>query len=317
MRPARAAALFALLGVAACSGTLPPAPPHAFVAPAPKGPPLQICWLEYTSAEQPAGYALAGSSTRKKWEVTSSGLLVRHPSGHLLIDVGTSTHFYDEIASAGFVARQYLKLGPGGVLSRKTATAALAEVGETPSQLRAVVISHVHADHAGGLMDLPGVPVLASHLELEFASKRKDRGDFAVVRQHAIELAKRGSPIAFEGGPYETFDASTDYFGDGSVVFVSLPGHTPGSLGTFLSRGAGRRVFHVGDAADSTEAIDKRRGKSFALSWTDSDGEVADVTVAKLRQLREVDPGLSFLPAHDREAWQAVFPGGPGTCVGP
>jgi hypothetical protein len=73
----------------------------------------------------------------------------------------------------------------------------------------------------------------------------------------------------------------------------------------------------VGDATNSTEAIEKRVGKSFALDWTDDNPALAEAMLAKLSQLHEQDPELKFVPAHDRAAWAAIFPGGPGTCVGP
>src|SRR5262249_32242625 len=69
--------------------TLPEAPPHVAVPPAPSPPPaMQVCWLEYAHTELPATYALAGGSDRDLWRVTFSGLLVRHPKGDLLVDVG-------------------------------------------------------------------------------------------------------------------------------------------------------------------------------------------------------------------------------------
>ena len=215
------------------------------------------------------------------------------------------------------MARQYLKLGPGGVRTQKTAIQAMAEVGEQPSQLRAVIVSHVHADHAGGLVDLPNVPVITSKEEVDFATRLKDQGTFAVVREHAEALIQRATPLAFADVPYENFLASVDYFGDGSVVFVRLFGHTPGSIGTFVNRTPQARLLHVGDATNSTEAIEKRVGKSFALGWTDDDSALAEGLLAKLNQLHQQDPQLAFLPAHDRDAWAALFPGGPGTCVGP
>ncbi len=314
------ALLFALaLAVTGCSATLPAAPPHARVIPSvhPPTPAVQVCWLEYSHKDEPAGYALAGPSSRHEWHITASGLLIRHPRGHLLLDLGNSTRFDEELSELGFVARQYRKLGPGGLPTQKTVVQALAEVGEAPSQLLALVISHVHPDHAGGLDDLPGIPVFLSQEELDFARRMNGKGSFAVAGAQAAALEERGKPIAFPDGPYETFDASLDYFGDGSVVFVRLAGHTPGSLGTFVSRDAHHRLFHVGDATDTTEAIDRRVGKSWALDWTDSDRKQADTVVSVLSQLHQADPELAFLPAHDRDAWAALFPAGAGTCTVP
>jgi glyoxylase-like metal-dependent hydrolase (beta-lactamase superfamily II) len=197
----------------------------------------------------------------------------------------------------------------------QSAVEALGGVGVQPAGLSGIVLSHVHGDHAGGLMELPGVPVLASEEEVAFAAGLKDNGGFHVIKAYAEAIGQRARPIRFAGGPYENFDRSLDWFGDGSVVFVPLFGHTPGSIGTFVNRLPAERIFHVGDAANSTEAIEKRRGKSVILEGTDEDGKRADAVVSRLTQLRGQDPLVRFLPAHDRDAWARVF-GAPGRCLG-
>jgi N-acyl homoserine lactone hydrolase len=304
----------AVLTLTACV-TLPAAPPHASVLPAPHPPPMQVCWLEFARAELPATYALAGGSERDLWRVTFSGLLVRHPKGDLLIDTGNGPDFAEHIATARFGPRLLLGLIQGGNQIVQTATAALRGVGEPPLALSGIVLSHIHGDHAGGLVELPLVPVLASQEEVDFAAREKDTGGFHVVKAFAEVLAQRARPLRFIGGPYENFDVSLDYFGDGSVVFVPLSGHTPGSLGTFINRTPGERLFHVGDAVNTTEAIDKRRGKSIVLEPTDVDSTRAEAVVSGLTQLHGQDPLVRFLPAHDRDAWVRAF-GAPGRCLG-
>ena len=312
--PSPRLAAAAALTLTACV-TLPEAPPHPSVPPQPHPPQMQVCWLEYARAELPATYALAGGSDRDLWRVTFSGLLVRHPKGDLLIDTGNGPDFAEHIATARFGPRQLLSLIQGNNQVVQTATAALRALGEPPLALSGIVLSHIHGDHAGGLVELPLVPVLASQEEVDFAAKQKDAGGFHVVKAFAEALLARARPLRFVGGPYENFDQSLDWFGDGSVVFVPLFGHTPGSLGTFINRTPGERLFHVGDAVNSTEAIEKRRGKSLVLEPTDVDSDRADAVVARLTQLQGQDPAVRFLPAHDRDAWAKVF-GAPGRCVG-
>lgn len=276
---------------------------------------MELCWLEYATDRQPADYGLAGDSGDARWEVTFSGLLIRHPKGDLLIDVGNSSHFRDELGDAGLVAGLLLRAYPGAGNVVATAPEALGRVGEAPSRLTAIVASHVHADHVGGIMDLPGTAVALSEEELQFFRAEKDEGHFDVVRAHAEAILRGAKPVRFTSTPYENFDRSLDWFGDGSVVFVPLFGHTPGSMGTFVNRTPTERYFHIGDAADTLEAVYKRRGKSVVMDVTDHDSKQADAVVAKLAQLHEQDPALVILPAHDRKAWASAF-GAPGHCVG-
>jgi N-acyl homoserine lactone hydrolase len=312
----RACLLFASLSLAACEPTLPPASPHAFVASAPHPPPIQVCWVEYATNVQPASYGLAGSSEDVRWDVTFSGLLIRHPKGDVLIDSGRSSHFVEEIETASFLPRQLLRSVQGGGDVVASAPEALRRVGEDPLQLKAIVLSHIHGDHAGGIMDLPGTPVILAPEELAYASQEKNKGGFDVIRAHALAVEARAQPIQFTATPYENFDRSADLYGDGSIVFVPLGGHTPGSIGTFVNRSPEARYFHVGDAVNLLEAVKRRRGKSIILEFTDHDGDQADAGVAKLTQLHAVDPSLVILPAHDREAWRGIF-GAPSRCLPP
>jgi N-acyl homoserine lactone hydrolase len=318
MRPdplTTAALCLAAVAIAACDPTLPPAPPHALVVPDVHAVPISVCWAEYAHDTAPGSYGLAGDSDELHWDITFSGLVIRHPRGDVVVDVGNSSHFADEIATSSLVPRLRQRLLQGSATLDARAPDALRSVGVDPSSLRAIALSHVHADHAGGALDLPGIPVLLSAEEIAFVAAERDLGGFHVVRAQADAIAPRARPIQFSPVPYETFDVSADYFGDGSVVFVPLPGHTPGSVGTFVNRSKHERYFHVGDAVDTIEAIEKRRGKGTLLEGTDVDSAQADRAVAKLTQLRAVDPELVILPAHDRKAWRAAF-GAPGRCVG-
>jgi N-acyl homoserine lactone hydrolase len=307
--------LLPLLTLVACGGTLPSAPVHANVAPQIHSPALDVCWVEYANDTTPGGYGLAGTSDQEHWEITFSGLLVRHPSGDLLLDAGNSSHFQEEVSSSNFFPGLLQKTFQGGGKLVATAPEALRHVGEEPSALQAIALSHFHGDHAGGLVDLPKTPVLLAPQEIAFIASEKDHGGFDVLRAHAQAAEGRMKPIAFTRTPYENFDESADYYGDGSVVFVPLFGHTPGSIGTFVNRSPSERFFHVGDAVNTLEAVEKRRSKSVTLGITDHDAAMADAAAATIGQLHAQAPDVKIIPAHDRKAWIAVF-GAAGTCLG-
>src|SRR5258708_27648252 len=105
-------------------------------------------------------------------------------------------------------------------------------VGGDPGKIRWVILSHVHLDHAGGLMDLPRVPVLLTREELQFAFDSAVQAKGFVIPAHTQRFPPTDSPtLKFDPRPYETFDESTDLYGADSVVVVPRPGHTPGDGG--------------------------------------------------------------------------------------
>jgi N-acyl homoserine lactone hydrolase len=68
----------------------------------------------------------------------------------------------------------------------------------------------------------------------------------------------RYEEYGFEGGPYLGFPRSHDVYGDGSIVVVPSPGHTPGSVIIFLTLPDGKRYALVGDLVWQREGITLR-----------------------------------------------------------
>ena len=263
----------AALALAGCSSALPAAAPHVLVAPPPPQAVAAACWIEFADGEAPGALGLDGTPDFEPWLVTFSGLLVRHPAGDVLVDAGTSAHWDDLVKTTRLVPRLYLHALVAPAEHVRSAPAALARAGEKVEDVHAVVLSHVHSDHAGGVVELPETRVYLGAGDLALAKAEKDDGGFDVIAAIAESLAPRATGVSFAPVPYENFDRSFDVYGDGTIVLVPLPGHTPGSLGTFVNL-PGLRIFHVGDATNTFEAVLKKRGKSLPLSFSDRDGHL-------------------------------------------
>lgn len=261
--------------------------------------PAVACWIETAHRDVP----VFGS-------VTASGVLIKHRDGNLLVDAGNSGDFKDEVAVYEGSDRFFLETIVGQLAPMRPLPDVLAGAGGAHIDL--FLPSHIHIDHVGGLMDLPDVPVLMPDAELAVMQRGLHETIFEVVPAHAQRIAPLARPLAFDDGRVPGFATSADIFGDGSVVVVPLPGHTPGSVGIFFSVGD-KRVFHVGDAVSSLDQLERNVGKSFPMDRTDSDPHGALATVNLLHYLAQNDPELEIIPAHDRRAWERVF-GAPGAC---
>jgi len=286
--------------------SLPAAPSHGRVAAssAPvKG--LSACWVE-----------TGNTFTSFPFAMTAGSIVVKHPAGTLLIDTGNSSHFDEEISGYPFFLRMKLRNLAGQLDPDVPLGQLLRLVGEDPAKIRWVVLSHAHLDHAGGLMDLPRLPVLLTAEELRFAFDPKVQAKGFVVAAHTERFPPATNPtLKFEPHPYETFDESADLYGDGSVIAVPLRGHTPGSVGIFVNLDSRRRLFYAGDAVDDERGVEERTGKPLLLRDTDNDRVRANEIVAKLNQLHKMAPEVSIIPAHGRSAYFKFFPNGPLSCV--
>jgi N-acyl homoserine lactone hydrolase len=95
----------------------------------------------------------------------------------------------------------------------------LAQVKVKPEQVKFVGISHFHADHTGQLAPFTNATLLIG------------KGDWDGVTANppvAGANAAGFKPWIAEGRKVEPLTGDKDVFGDGSVVVIRTPGHTPG-----------------------------------------------------------------------------------------
>lgn len=291
-----------------CAHTLPPAPHHVRFTPQFDRLPgyFELCWLEFDRTDAPGWTVTAGDTDLDKFEGTVSALLVKHPRGNYLIDTGRSSTNAQERKKLKFFARTKMAIIEKRMRHLRSAPEALKAIGV--KNLRKIMLTHAHFDHAGGVVDLPKTRVLLPEEEKKFIAKMyKERG-IHVVPAHAEAIKRNGiEEIRFKKEPYEVFDEHADLVGDGSIVVVKLPGHTPGSVGVFINLTPFARVFYVGDTVLATEGITRRRHKGFLMADTDYDREQTAATIAKLHQLQQAAPEIVIIPSHDRPAYQRFF----------
>lgn len=150
-------------------------------------------------------------------------------------------------AQPGYLPRwhPYLRLARFELGPEDEAPAQLRSLGYSPSDVRWVVLSHLHTDHVGGLGAFCGADVLVSRVEWERASGLPGRLRGYLPQHWPADLRPR--LVDFEGPAVGPFGSSYDVAGDGGMLAVPAPGHTPGHVAMLVSDGGAMRWLCAGD----------------------------------------------------------------------
>ncbi len=83
-------------------------------------------------------------------------------------------------------------------------------------------------------------------------------------------------------------------------MLVPMPGHTPGSVGLFVTVDSGKVYFFIGDVAWTVAALQQGKPKFWvAGKLVDGDAQQTQSTLEKVRALMQAEPALVVVPAHD------------------
>jgi len=146
----------------------------------------------------------------KQVDFVNMAYLVVHPRGTLMVDSGGMPDSVFKADGAPVVE--------GVMTATKPLLPQLKAVGYEPSDITYFVLSHYHSDHTGNANAFANATWIVQKLERDYMFGEKPEGIIQPATYDALRNAK--TKILDN----EDFDV----FGDGSVVVMSTPGHTPG-----------------------------------------------------------------------------------------
>jgi glyoxylase-like metal-dependent hydrolase (beta-lactamase superfamily II) len=198
--------------------------------------------------------------------------LIKHPDGPVLVDTG-------ELAASPDMPIARFQVERADEIDQQLATRGLK-----PSDLQAVVITHVHGDHVNGAARLPGAKLLVPEEALTWFGRRM--------------LARRGlepTPLALSDQPFGAFARSAKLTPDGSIVAVPAPGHATGQIAIVVVEDD-RHVLIGADSAYSQRQLLAGRVDGVAVS-----ARAARATMRTVVEHGRRHPTV-YLPSHDPES---------------
>jgi N-acyl homoserine lactone hydrolase len=212
--------------------------------------------------------------------------IIEHPKhGVILYDTGVNYNIADPEAAEKYWGPG-LRDALGCKLTRDDAIdRQLLKLGYKLEDVRHVIMSHLHLDHAGGMCHFPNATFVVQKQELRYAWWPDSWG--AAVYAYNDYKDTRGFSFL-------ELDGDVDLFQDGTIKLFRTAGHTIGHQAMLL------RLENRGPvclAADTAHLKDAYRGKApMPYDWNVE--KVLD-SYAKLRQLENAGIPIYFM--HDPE----------------
>ena len=167
--------------------------------------------------------------------IVASCYLIRNGNRYMLWDTGVTD------ALAGRSTDNPVQT----ISLRRTVVDQLKQIGVAPEQIEIIGISHYHGDHTGQAARFPRAKVIIGKGDLD-ALKAKPAPGGGDPSHLTHWLTGRGK--------VEAVTEDVDVFGDGRVIMLDTPGHTPGH-NALLVRLASGNVLLTGDLYHFTEQV--------------------------------------------------------------
>lgn len=229
------AAAFAPLPAAAQTPAAPAAPAEVSLARLDCGTPVMNLVARFNDT---------WAFTDNRVMFTFSCYLIKHGNDYLLWDTGHA-------------------LTAGAPAPKVSIVDQLAQINVKPEQIKYVGISHYHADHTGQVASFPGSTILIG------------KGDWDGITAPKPNVGANVAPFAHwasGAGKLEALTGDKDVFGDGAVVIINTPGHTPGHHSLLVKLKGMGNVLITGDlthfqenyAMNGVPGFNYHRGDSLA-----------------------------------------------------
>lgn len=205
--------------------------------------------------------------------------VIRHPDAVVLVDSGLGQSTRDGSFPRWPLRWLDLEVPPGQAI--------VEQLGAAPEL---VLMTHLHYDHLGGLFDMPGVETWTT--SPDWSAYAQGNAHFPPRLRALVDWVVPALRQTALGQP------AKDVMGDGTIWYVSTPGHTPGSASVLVYAADGPWLF-VGDTAWLDAHLEGAWRPGRTSRVVDADRDALEASLAWSRGLAASCPTLRVVAGHE------------------
>lgn len=243
------------------------------------------------STQEEIMHAVAGHRSQEHQILLNVfSFLIEHPKGLILVDTGWHTDVrYDQLEVLG---EFHYRINKAFLPKGQAIDEQLSAMGIHPADLDYVLLSHLHTDHVSGVKLVSDAKkILVSDIEWKMAT-----GPMAQAYEASMWEGVNIETFPLKETGYGPHGKSYDLFGDGSIVLVSVAGHTPGLCAVQVNNN-GKFVLLTGDCGYAPKSW-----KQLIRPGVMADPEAGMKSLKWVREMSEDPACLMIHTVHDPEA---------------
>lgn len=246
-------------------------------------PAVRLRALSTGSMTSPRGGFLDGAAGEITYPIPV--FVIEHPAGLVVVDAGLHPELATTTVRLRKLARTFqVHLAGDG---SDSIGPLLRAAGYDPGQVAQVVLTHLHFDHTGGLLELPNARVVVQ--AREWAALGDERLlDLGAYNRDDVDLGHERLEL----------DGDHDLFGDGTVTCLLTDGHTAGHQSVRVRSEAGTYVF-CGDCCYLRQTLTDEHLPPVSH---DRDRHLHSIRRLAAEQAR----GATLLFGHDPQQWAEI-----------
>ena len=225
--------------------------------------------------------------------------VIQHPQGNVLYDTGNNDKI---ITDPSYWGKWIDILKPIRTPDVAIDVQLLNKIGLTPDDIKYVVISHMHLDHAGNIAKFPNATIVMQQDEIDYGNWPDEPFTGPFIPEDAFILRSdvgSGRPNRFT---MLILNGDMDLFNDGSVIVKSARGHTRGHQMMLIRLPKTGPTILTGDNVYFRENVEKSIPPNLVLAY-DPAGIMRAYEWIRFMAASE---GADYFTSHDPDAFKAM-----------